>query len=174
MDNYDLQHSISALIPYLEKYGKFQDDFIGDCVSTLDQTKNLHLEENMYNIVNFIDICIKDFWKDLKYKGDPFIYQMWINKYGKGGAAEIHQHNIDLESVSGAFYAYMDCDEMGNLYIVDENIREDIIVRTGDLILFPSSLKHGTYSNKTNRIRLCISFDAESKNNIVLKRMTRK
>jgi len=134
----------------------------------------IHKQPELADVFDFINENIEAFWKEMKFVENPGIHYSWANKYYKGGYAKMHNHSPYL--ISGVFYVYQESDEMGNIYFQDPN--EALLctqpqnderklsqnstvlqVRTGELILFPSYLKHGTYPNKTDIPRISIAFD---------------
>jgi Putative 2OG-Fe(II) oxygenase len=89
-------------------------------------------------------------------------------------------HDDNPAYISAVFYVNLDSADMGEIFFVNPN--EDLLrtqplsekrrrkefvhtleVRTGDLILFPSWLKHGTHPNLTDRNRLSIGAKIELK-----------
>jgi uncharacterized protein (TIGR02466 family) len=98
----------------------------------------------------------------------------WFNKLGQQQRVEVHRHELSV--VSGALYVHADPTSAGlklfsplaQLRMYEKTINHNSInanfiemsCRTGQLILFPSWLEHGTDINQTNS-RITVSFNTE-------------
>ena len=141
--------------------------------------EKIHNTAEFNKIKTFIELHAKIYWDSLGYYSDvnPKIYQSWITHYHHGGV--INKHNHGRAQLAGVLYLNAS-PEHGN--IVFENplelllrtqpYREEIVygadfgqelnVNTGDLILFPSYLKHYTLPNSTNEDRIIMSVNLNS------------
>lgn len=134
----------------------------------------LHKEPILSDVWDFVNNQIEIYWKELGLVESPGIHYSWANKYSNGGHAIMHNHSPYF--VSGCFYVYKESDDQGNIYFQNPNealmstLPQDdehklsqncieLSTYTGDLILFPSWLKHGVRPNKTNIPRISIAFD---------------
>jgi len=128
----------------------------------------LHNREPFRPVRDFIVAKAQEVWQELEYYQDqsPMIYQSWINVGGRGAFALPHVHyNAYLSAV-----VYIDSGpDQGNIVFESpldmamchqplsrktERLRQEIAVKTGDVIIFPGWLKHYTTPNRTDRNRI--------------------
>jgi uncharacterized protein (TIGR02466 family) len=138
----------------------------------------LHKEKILSDVFDYINVQVEIYWKNLGLVETPGIHYSWANKYNKGGFAKMHNHSPYF--VSGCFYVDKVSDDQGNIYFQDPNealmstlpqtddfkLSQNTInlsTYTGDLVLFPSWLKHGVHENKTDIPRISIAFDVSYK-----------
>ena len=139
-------------------------------------TEKLHATELFSEITQFVESHAKIYWDNIEYYNDvcPKIYQSWITKYHHGGFIDKHDHIP--ASISAVLYLSAS-PEQGN--VVFENplelwlrtqpysadklkgsfFEQEIPVATGDLILFPSYLRHWTQPNRSQKDRIIMSFN---------------
>jgi len=134
----------------------------------------LHKEKELLDVWEFVNKQVEIYWNELGLVGSPGIHYSWANKYSNGGYAVMHNHSPYI--VSGCFYVYKESNEQGNIYFQNPNEALmstlpqndnfklsqnclDIPTYTGDLVLFPSWVKHGVRPNTTNTPRISIAFD---------------
>ena len=124
----------------------------GDSSNTFGSDKELHLREPVKHIGDQVLEHVKT-WKG---KDNYAIMHLWSNHMGPGGNCIVHQHaHFPLTCI---VYIHMTHDEMGLLYLVDENGEEqDITVRTGDLLIFSGAIKHGIRENKSQELRVSLA-----------------
>lgn len=149
----------------------------------------LHKEKILSDVWDFINQHIEVYWKELGLVQSPGIHYSWANKYNNGGHAIMHNHSPYF--ISGCFYVYKESDEQGNIYFQDPNEAlastlpqddehklsqncQEISTRTGELILFPSWLKHGVRPNETEVPRLSLAFDVSYRGMDVLMKLQKK
>jgi len=137
-------------------------------------SRELHNDPSFQSIVDMINYHVKVFWNELGYNHNPYIYEMWTNKYVPGSFIDVHNHAPIPLTVS--FYLKKEKDS-GN--IVFENPLETILkhqpykllqdrnqyhtlfdheveVTTGDLVIFPGWLRHKTLPNNSSSERIMI------------------
>jgi len=124
----------------------------GDSSNTFGSDKELHLREPVKHIGDQVLEHVKT-WKG---KDNYAIMHLWSNHMGPGGTGAVHQHaHFPLTYI---VYTHMTHDEMGLLYLVDEDGEEqDITVRTGDLLIFSGAIKHGIRENKSQELRVSLA-----------------
>lgn len=142
--------------------------------------RDLHKRLPYPELIEFIDLHVKEYWKQLGYTRhhEPNIVHMWSNLTPKGG--NIIQHNHSPFEIAGSFYVDAD-PERGCLALVDplENIRGrlpyyeseeskqgryffDHLVepKPGKLVLFPGWLYHKTQKNPSDKPRIVLGLNA--------------
>lgn len=152
--------------------------------------RNLHKEKLFEPIVNYMNSVVTQYWKDLEYSEQyPIeLSQLWANRFDKGVGYVVH--NDSPAHVSVVFYVQKESKEMGNLFFEHPNESviqtqplteqrrhdryEDINCSTGDLICFPSWLKHGIHPNNTDVLRYSLAGLYELRGLQTFKRMVNK
>ena len=110
----------------------------------------------------------------------PYITQSWLNYTERDQMLQLHTHPNSL--VSGIFYVSadkkVDSITFSNAhpenriklnttkYNMFNSISCKILVETGNILLFPSSLIHGVEKKKCNNIRISLSFNVFIKGTI--------
>jgi uncharacterized protein (TIGR02466 family) len=176
----ELLPSVSSLVDHMltEHY-----NLEGGALATFDKHHRLHEEPVFSNLIEQIDVAIKDCWKEFKfYQGlEPFISECWINRYKKDSF--INSHNHSPYQMSGVLYLRAG-PQMGNIVFENPNylvmstqpfdyqdghdeapswLESEMEVSTGDLLLFPGWLRHRTLKNNTDKDRYIMSFNVGSK-----------
>lgn len=164
-----------GILPYLEEYFKLQ-------IKTKYIDRDLHKQLIFEPIVNFMNECVAEYWKQLDYtESFPIeLNQMWANRYDKNNE---YPHNLDVDgpaNVTVVFYISKDSAEMGNLFfgnpielilqtqpLTEERRHRDRYLeldgRTGELVCFPSWLQHGIRPNMTDEPRYSLAGNYELK-----------
>lgn len=136
---------------------------------------------SMVNMKSFLQKYLDRYTKDfLKIKQDFYITHTWFTKNNFGEFHQPHSHPNSI--ISGLLYVSAGPD-MGNItfhrhpsintltnsfaftYDYSELNKHNsdswwLEVKTGTVILFPSSLDHSVEENKTNNTRICIGFNS--------------
>ena len=180
MPGYDCEDFKRRLEPFFHQFDKENATYAelsGTGMEVSTSTHGilyLHKEKSLSDVFTFINEQIAVYWDEMKLVEKPGIHYSWANKYNRGGHAIMHGHSPYF--VSGCFYVDKVSDEQGNIYFQDPNeplmatLPQDderkllqncvpVSTFTGDLVLFPSWLKHGVYPNKTDQPRISIAFD---------------
>jgi len=180
-----MKSEICSLFPtpiHISNYFLNIDDIINFCDSieyrgneTNVQSVDTFVLENeiFYNLKIFIESKIKDYTKKVLGSDQKVsITQSWINKSPKGGQHKIHTHPNSL--ISGVFYLKLDSDMPQITFYKDFpssfSLSSSIIteyttdyfsldVSKGNLVLFPSQLKHAVSMNKSEKDRISLSFN---------------
>ena len=132
-------------------------------------------EKPFLNIKKELDLRVKDYFEKVISPTDavtPYITQSWLNYTEKNQYHHKHQHPNSL--VSGVFY--INCHEEHDkikffndnyktikLEVKDWNIWNSeswwFSVKTGDVILFPSSLTHMVETKQGDNTRISLAFN---------------
>jgi len=180
----DVEYNREAVLTrteeYLAQYPEYKQGNLENGARGIhDSVSNLHKDPVYKPIVDFINRAVDDYWKILNYSSawKPGICHLWANQYPKGGYASIHNHSPVW--LTGVFYLKMESG-MGDIYFVDPNISlvemqpisderryqnkyQSVEVRSGDLVIFPAWLNHGTYPNTTDEMRIVLPFEISFK-----------
>lgn len=117
------------------------------------------------------------FYKDQIFKPENevhiYITQSWLNKTVKGAAHHVHYHRNSL--LSGVFYVNAEWGKdriffesrspepilhmPAKEWTVDNSTIWHVPVRTGDLVLFPSYIRHYVDNNEHDHERISLAFD---------------
>lgn len=153
---------------YKEQWGKthllsnttFTDNFLGS--DNFQKTKTVIYQ----HILNYL----RSYFPGAANK--PFaIVSSWIAKYQEGDYARIHNHGrcdisgayyIKAEKTHPSFFVESPTD-VQNASALHGNLPSTMHIqtRTGQLMLFPSYLRHGVATNETEETRLCLSFNVK-------------
>ena len=131
----------------------------------------------MSRIKKFIDSKLKEFVSDIMgYDDEVVITQSWLNKNAKGQFHSEHYHPNSI--FSGVWYPKINEQLPPIKFIkgierdVDFSVREinpfnnntfDLPLKKGDLILFPSNLRHLVPPNLSDEERISLSFNTWGK-----------
>ena len=131
----------------------------------------------MENIKRFITNKVKSYLYDTCGISDTMIPELvtsWVNLHKKGDQAQIHGHTNSVVSGvwyiltpenSGKFLVHTDNKLFGNLldFPKTENIFNSAFntftPQNGDLILFPSDLKHSVTPSRSDKERFSLAFN---------------
>jgi uncharacterized protein (TIGR02466 family) len=151
-----------------KEYGK--NTFITECLTTVETYQNVLDLKEFEDIRNFIITGVSEFInfmgfdKTRNYK----IGGSWLNYYAPGNLQELHMHHNSM--ISGCFYllsngesdfyvrnpSYTQQPLMPFLEVENEYNQNTVTFKSaeGKLILFMSSVLHGTIPTKKERISL--------------------
>tara|TARA_B100000965_G_C19427673_1_gene685030 strand:+ start:130 stop:933 length:804 start_codon:yes stop_codon:yes gene_type:complete len=135
-------------------------------------------------IRSWIETKIQIFRKSiLGYKNNLIITQSWVNKNNKNEQHHLHSHPNSI--VSGVWYPYIH-DKLPPIEFHDNREREVqperetfnifnsgafmLPMKMGELILFPSNLKHSVPTNIFDEERISLSFNTWTKGDLGEKR----
>ena len=130
--------------------------------------------KELSNLNSFIELSLNKYFKEIYAPSKnvkPYITQSWVNYCKKGQFHHVHAHPNSF--VSGIFYIQADINK-DKIYFFRDGYRQLSIptndfnlynstswwleVKTGDLILFPSSLTHKVENVETD-LRMSLSFN---------------
>ena len=130
--------------------------------------------KELSNLNRFIELSLNKYFKEIYAPSKnvkPYITQSWVN-YCKKGQFH-HQHRHPNSFVSGIFYIQADANK-DKIYFYKDEYKQLLVttndfnlynsdswwleVKTGDLILFPSSLPHKVATVETD-LRMSLSFN---------------
>ena len=124
---------------------KFRDNFLvkHQCLTFLEELHTNHLPNYLPSV---------------KCSNNRHVVQSWAALFRKHNYGHIHGHH---GSIAGVYY-YKTKGSTGNLFftnIYDYQKRVNIYGEEGDLLLFPTHLKHGITTNTSDIERISISFN---------------
>lgn len=135
--------------------------------------------KNLNKINSFILDSITNYKNLLKIEQEIYITQSWVNKNPIN--SKHHEHIHPNSIISGVFYFNLSKNhppiqfsktqfDMLKLSYTEWNKYNCEIffpeIATGSLILFPSNLRHSVSLNKTEEVRVSLSFNTFSKNKL--------
>ena len=147
----------------------------GEGGNTISCNMNV-LDENIFkNIKQELNLIIEDYFEKIISPSDnitPYITQSWLNYMKTNQNHHVHDHPNSY--ISGVLY--INCHETldtiqfyKNKYnAIQPNVKEYNLynsnqwwfsVNTKDVIIFPSSLRHGVDTKKGNNTRISLSFN---------------
>lgn len=143
------------------------------CAKVLE---NLHLDPNFKNVASFYQEHAEIFWRELNYnhKRLPRLYTMWANVYPPGAWIDAHDHSP--MPLTGSFYIKKSIDssnlvfehpleiilkhqpfaEVRNREQYFKLFEHEVLIEQGDLVLFPSYLRHKTRPCTSSEDRIII------------------
>lgn len=147
----------------------------------LGHNKNILNEQPLTNVKKFIEEHLNNYLEkvwDPNTEVSTFLTQSWLNFTYPGESHHSHTHSNAF--ISGVYYINTLPEDMLNfdrenffikLYPKNSNLynshRTSVFVSTGDLLLFPPNIIHGTNENKTeNEVRISLAFNAFIKGKI--------
>ena len=170
---YKYENSIDTALKYVEGI-EWQQQVDNANFKTKDTYLTKH--ESLKDITSFFKECIDDFTKNI-YQSEQrlTITQCWGNKNPKG--SKHHEHIHPNSIVSGVFYLRQDpklppikffksnvqginLDPKEYNYLNSESFLLPCV--SGELILFPSNLKHSVPTNRGDEERISLSFNTFS------------
>jgi len=127
----------------------------------------------MSRVRQFIDSKIKEFVANIMGSDDEVIItQSWTNRSGKGELHHDHKHPNSI--ISGVWYPQMH-EKLPPITFANERQRDVSLsikrfnnfnsetymlpIKRGELILFPSNLKHSVPANQSDEERISLSFN---------------
>jgi uncharacterized protein (TIGR02466 family) len=164
--------------------------FINDCKSDIYKNEgnatsndNYILNNKLFkNLKTDLDLIVQDYFNKVISPSNnikPYITQSWLNYTETNQYHHKHSHSNSL--VSGVLYIncnkehdkikfFNDNYKTIKLEVKDYNIWNSetwwFSVKTGDIILFPSSLPHMVETKEGNNTRISLAFNAFIKGNI--------
>lgn len=143
---------------YIEKNNpdniEFRGNILSECnIKTLEKEIYDHISEYKKHIA-FGKKCSKYFLNQ-----GFSIKKSWITKLNKDKSFPLHNHI--MYDISGCYY-YKSEKGNGDLFFEIDGPwggRNSVSPKQGEIILFPSWLKHGVTTNKTNSTRISVVFD---------------
>jgi len=178
IDNY--QNINENIIPYFEKIKANKGDWSTTTDNPDYQLDNLHLDKRFKALFDELKKHISRYVSLMGFDSsifDTHITKSWVTISQKSQFIPMHRHTASHFSLS----YYVRAEDMGNLYAQEslnagEQVglfvpseyltlneynftRFDVEATTGKLVLFPSSLPHGTYPNEQDVSRISISAD---------------
>jgi uncharacterized protein (TIGR02466 family) len=163
-----------------------------------NKNKGNTVSENSYvlelpifnNLKKELNVFIKDYFKNILTSNDniePYITQSWINYTKKNEFHHEHKHPNSL--ISGVFYINAD-DKNDSIKFYKDNYQQIELVpeqwnlftstlwwfavKTKNIFLFPSSLKHSVDIKKGNNLRISLAFNIFIKGSIGIEKELNK
>ena len=161
---------------------KTKEDVCKNEGNTTSKDRNILENEVFKNLKDDLYLRVKDYFDKIISPANnvtPYITQSWLNYTEKNHYHHKHTHPNSL--VSGVFY--INChEEYDRITFFNENYKSIVLdvekfnlynsvnwwypVKTGDIILFPSSLHHSVETKKGNNTRISLAFNVFVKGNI--------
>lgn len=175
-----LDRTLTSLeLKFVDKYKK---DFYKNEGNTTSNNNYILNEKPFANIKKELDKKVQDYFDKIISPTDtitPYITQSWLNYTEKNQYHHKHSHSNSL--VSGVFY--INCDkELDKIKFFKEEyktIKPEIktwnwynseswwfTVKTGDIIMFPSSLTHMVETKQGTNTRISLAFNVFIKGTI--------
>tara|TARA_B100001057_G_scaffold32377_1_gene29395 strand:- start:69 stop:659 length:591 start_codon:yes stop_codon:yes gene_type:complete len=150
-----------------------EDEWLNESNIT-QQTKDIFLHKNIKysKLYTWINKCLREVHQDLEYESDGLkITISWGNRISLG--ANFHQHSHSNSIISGVYYLNdtstptdFAIEDMWYNNIVDLSgnsrrmVCESFCGKSGDLIIFPSSITHRVDTHQSIESRYTISFNS--------------
>lgn len=172
-----IQELIVNLLPKLEDCFNPDKSHVlmsEECITTYSQNRQVNTWPETQDLVNFLNVHIKNYWKELNYQQtlEPYIIEMWANKSTTGGW--IYHHTHTPNPIVGTCYLSVSPTQ-GNLFFQDplemvkssqpcnidqfDEFEQEVPLEVGDIVLFPGYLRHRTYPNQSTEPRIVLSFN---------------
>jgi uncharacterized protein (TIGR02466 family) len=143
--------------------------------NTISDNKNVLENEVFKKLKDDLYLRVKDYFDKVISSSNnitPYITQSWLNYTETNQFHHKHSHPNSL--VSGVFY--INChEEYDNIKFINDNYKSIVLdvenwnlynsetwwvpVKTGDIILFPSSLTHMVETKQGNNTRISLAFN---------------
>ena len=150
--------------------------------NTTSNDRNILENEVFKNLKDDLYLRVKDYFDKIISPANnvtPYITQSWLNYTETNQFHHKHQHHNSL--VSGVFY--INChEEYDRINFYNDNYKAILLdvknynlynaeywwypVKTGDIILFPSSLSHMVETKQGNNTRISLAFNVFVRGNI--------
>ena len=156
---------------------KYNESIVDNALGNTKSKDSFVLEKNeLKSIRDFIQKCLDEYAvRVLATDQKLYITQSWCNKNKKGSKHHEHTHTNSL--VSGVFYFKTNKSAPINFHkntitqmelnpIKYNHVNSNIFnmeVKSSELVLFPSTLKHSVPVNKDENDRISLSFNTFSK-----------
>jgi uncharacterized protein (TIGR02466 family) len=138
-----------------------------------DTIRDLHTWPETNDFCEFLKHHVQIFWKELDYYSNPYIKEMWANRYVPGSWIEWHNH---IPAVLSASFYLQQSPKSGNLVFknpLDDLLRHqpfnnickgdyynsfenELEIKTGDLVIWPGWMSHRTLPNNDQFDRIMI------------------
>ena len=161
---------------------KTKEDVYKNKGNTTSNNKNILEDKVFKNLKDDLYLRVKDYFDKIISSSNnitPYITQSWLNYTETNQFHHKHSHPNSL--VSGVFY--INChEEYDKINFFNDNYKSIVLdvenwnlynsetwwvpVKTGDIILFPSSLKHMVETKQGNNTRISLAFNVFVKGNI--------
>ena len=161
---------------------KTKEDVYKNKGNTTSNDKNILEDKVFKNLKDDLYLRVKDYFDKIISSSNnitPYITQSWLNYTETNQFHHKHSHPNSL--VSGVFY--INChEEYDKINFFNDNYKSIVLdvenwnlynsetwwvpVKTGDIILFPSSLKHMVETKQGNNTRISLAFNVFVKGNI--------
>jgi hypothetical protein len=139
---------------------KNKDDYYTDSINRLDWHDNCNFEREWVKVIykdlnNFFNKVFKILGYD-----DCLIKNIWFQQYKEHGTHGWHTHG---HTFTGAYYLDLPKDSPCTQIIVPANQNKliTLVVKEGDISIFPSYTIHRSPINKTKYTKTIISFNLE-------------
>jgi uncharacterized protein (TIGR02466 family) len=161
---------------------KTKEDVYKNKGNTTSKNKNILENEVFKNLKDDLYLRVKDYFDKVISSSNnitPYITQSWLNYTETNQFHHKHSHPNSL--VSGVFY--INChEEYDKINFFNDNYKSIVLdvenwnlynsetwwvpVKTGDIILFPSSLTHMVETKQGNNTRISLAFNVFVKGSI--------
>lgn len=170
VDNFELiQEEISDAVDIIgNDFGMKKEWGTTHYISDVTFSDNIIKDCDMPNLEKEILKHISKYRKNTPF-GNPFsrhslageasITASWLTKFEKGNFSSIHDHGMD--DISGCYY-YKTSGKDGDFFYESSSPwggRVLVPPAEGQILLFPSWMKHGVLSNETDDIRMSLAFN---------------
>lgn len=174
----NLEELQSILIPKLDSvFEKTKSNNQGSMrggLCSYNAVRDLQNWSELKHYIDFLQEHLLIYWKELGYRKEPKIAEMWANKYTPGSFIDTHNHSPVAVTVS--FYLQKPTNS-GNICFVNpidtllkhQPFRElenknsyhkmfnyEVDVTEGDVVMFPGWLQHETVPNDSELDRIII------------------
>jgi uncharacterized protein (TIGR02466 family) len=171
----ELQNNVIPLLEpvFAETIKDNQGSMRNGGLCSYNVVRNLQSMPELQGLLEFLTEHVNAYWQHLNYSGKPAIVEMWANRYAPGSFIDTHNHSpVPLTS---SFYLKKNKDS-GNLVFEHPNevilkhqpysfnnrssyhqlFDYEVPVEEGDLVIFPSYLRHKTMPNQSTEDRIII------------------
>jgi len=138
------------------------NEYYGDNIHRVDWNDNLNYERPWVKYIKpYIQKQLKKYANYLGYN-DVVIKGMWFQQYNTNGKHGWHIHG---ENYTGVYYVTFNnkCGKTELINPLSQDKKFTINAKEGDIVIFPSFVIHRASEQKTNDIKLIISFNIEFK-----------
>ncbi len=137
--------------------------------------------EETNQLVNAINPCIAEYWKELNYHPNikPYIQEMWATISRKAGYVPSHFHGptpitavyyLDKTEGSGDLIIQHPLEALLGSQPINfpfDEFEQRMKIQQGDLIMFPGYIRHKTERNVSDDIRISIGMNIASRGEYV-------
>tara|TARA_B110000467_G_scaffold52453_1_gene48019 strand:- start:169 stop:792 length:624 start_codon:yes stop_codon:yes gene_type:complete len=165
---YRYEYSIEKELKYIENL-----EWRGNASNSTSMDGYLNEHESLNSVTSFFKECLNDYCDTILNSDQRLVItQQWANRNPKGSEHPIHTHPNSI--ISGVFYLRQN-PTLPPIYFFNDNMdtfglhpREhncytsgsfDVICESGELIMFPSSLRHSVPVNTGEEDRISLAFN---------------